>query len=277
VPPWFFLMSLGLFGLLFGSFANVVIWRLPRGESISHPASHCPACDAPIAWYDNVPLVSYALLRGRCRACAATVPARYPLVEAASSALFVLAGVRFGVSVQAIAAAVFLWGLLALALIDLEHFRLPNPLVATLAVVGFVGAAAAQLLSVPLVPLIGVGATGPLAAPGVAAAAGALASGGLALLVAESYAVVRRRQGLGMGDVKLLGVLGLFLGLYAFMALVIASILGSVVVLLLARRDDVPLGELKLPLGALLALGAAVAVFVGPGLWDWYLRLVGLA
>jgi leader peptidase (prepilin peptidase)/N-methyltransferase len=96
VPAWFPVLSFGLFGLLFGSFANVLIWRVPRGESIASPGSHCPGCDAPIAWYDNIPVVSWLVLRGRCRTCGTRIAFRYPLVELASGVLFVTAAIAFG-------------------------------------------------------------------------------------------------------------------------------------------------------------------------------------
>jgi len=96
IPEWYFSLSMALFGLLFGSFANVVSWRLPRGESLVRPGSHCPRCDAPIAWYDNIPVLSWLVLRGRCRQCSEPISARYPLVEAASGALFLLAALVWG-------------------------------------------------------------------------------------------------------------------------------------------------------------------------------------
>jgi len=277
VPEWYFIIVMALFGLLFGSFANVVIWRLPRGESIASPGSHCPSCGAPIAWYDNVPVVSWLALRAKCRRCGARIPVRYPAVEVASGVAFAAAAWGFGVGAQAIVAALFLWGLLALSLIDVAHFRLPNPLVGALALLGAVGAVASQLTGGPIVPLVGLAASGLLSHPIVAALAGALAAGGTAFAVAEGYALVRKREGLGMGDVKLLGVLGLFLGLYGFMALALASMLGVLVVLALSRTSEAPLGDTRIPFGALLAAGAAIVVFAGPELWGWYLGLVGLA
>lgn len=277
MPEWFFIIAMGLFGLLFGSFANVVIWRLPRGESIASPGSHCPSCDTPIAWHDNVPVLSWLALRAKCRRCGARIPARYPAVEIASGIAFASAAWRFGVGLQAVAAALFLWGLLALSLIDIAHFRLPNPLVGALAVFGAVAAVASQLTGAPIVPLVGVTETGLLSHPVLAGLAGALAAGGTAFAVAEGYALVRKREGLGMGDVKLLGVLGLFLGLYGFMALALASMLGVLVVIALSRTSEVPLGQTRIPFGALLAAGATIVVFAGPQLWGWYLGLVGLA
>lgn len=276
MPGWFFIIAMGLFGLLFGSFANVVIWRLPRGESIVSPGSHCPSCDAPIAWYDNVPVLSWLVLRGRCRRCGTRIPVRYPSVEAVSGMLFVVAAWRFGVGVQAIVAALFLWGLLALSLIDVAHFRLPNPLVGALALLGAVAAVASQLIGAPIVPLVGVAGAGLFSHPAVVAFAGALAAGGTAFAIAEGYARVRKREGLGMGDVKLLGVLGLFLGLYGLLALALASMLGVIVILAVSRRSDTPLSQLRIPFGALLAAGAAIVLVAGPELWRWYLGLVGL-
>ena len=277
MPEWYFIIVMALFGLLFGSFANVVIWRLPRGESIATPGSHCPSCDAPIAWYDNVPVVSWILLRAKCRRCGAPIAARYPAVEAACGVAYAAAAWRFGAGAQAVAAALLLWGLLALSLIDIAHFRLPNPLVGALAVIAGVGAVASEFTGLPIVPLVGVADSGLFSHPVVAAVLGAFAAGGTAFAVAEGYAFVRKREGLGMGDVKLLGVLGLFLGLYAFMALALASMLGVIVVLALSRTTDEPLSQTRIPFGALLATGAAIVVFAGPELWSWYLGLVGLA
>jgi leader peptidase (prepilin peptidase)/N-methyltransferase len=269
---------MGLFGLLFGSFANVVVWRLPRGESIVRPGSYCPSCDTPLAWYDNIPLLSYALLRGRCRACHAPISRRYPAVEAVSGGLFVVAGVLYGVSLQAVFAAVFLWGLLVLSLIDAAHFRLPNAIVGALAIVGLVGAILSQVLGVPVVPLIGMATSGPMAEPLVAALVGALAAGGLSFVFAEGYALLRKRRGFGMGDVKLLSVLGLFIGLYAFMALFIGSLLGSIYAIARARTTTrAGLGSAKLPFGAFLALGTFVCLLVGQPAWHWYLQGVGLS
>ena len=277
MPEWLFIVSMGLFGLLFGSFANVIVWRLPRGESIVTPGSQCPACGAPIAWYDNVPLISYAVLRGRCRSCSVPISARYPIVEAASGLLFVAASILYGASLQAIFAAVLLWGLVVLGLIDIGHFRLPNAIVGGLAVVGLAGAILSQLWGVPIVPLIGMSAVGPMSEPLAAALVGGLAAGGLSFIFAESYARLRGRQGFGMGDVKLLGVLGLFLGLYAFMALFIGSLLGSIYAIARARTTRTALGGTRLPFGAFLGLGTLVCLLVGQPAWHWYLQGVGLA
>jgi len=177
IPEWYFSLSMALFGLLFGSFANVVIWRFPRGESVVRPGSHCPRCDAPIAWYDNIPVLAWLVLRGRCRQCSEPISARYPLVEAASGALFLLAALVWGPSARALFGAALFWFLLTLSLIDLEHMRLPNPLVGALALLGLVGVLLSQLLGQDVVPLVGIGAVPhctalPAAAPAWCSARG---------------------------------------------------------------------------------------------------------
>lgn len=273
VPPWFFAMSMTLFGLLFGSFANVVIWRIPRGESIVSPGSHCPSCGQPIAWYDNVPLVSWLLLGGRCRLCAVRISLRYPAVELASGLLFLTAAVRFGVGTRAVFAALAFWLLLVLSVIDLDHLRLPNPLVALLAAVSLVAAAVAHSTGLAVGPL--TYETGDAFLPLTSAAFGALLGAGLSALMAAAYAAVRRRKGLGMGDVKFLGALGLLLGPYVLLALFIGSIIGMIVGLLGGR--SVRLSERRIPFGPWLAAGAVITSLAGPAVWDWYLRLVGLS
>lgn len=274
MPQWFFIISALLFGLLFGSFANVVIWRVPRGESIASPGSHCPRCEAPIAWHDNVPVLSWLVLRARCRSCGAPIPARYPIVEATSGLLFAVAAIGFGVSWAAVVAMVLSWFLLVLSVIDLDTMRLPNPLVGTLAGVGLTAAVAGQVTGAHLAPLVGMARSGwlsdPVPAALLGAAIGVAISGGLAGL----YGLVRGRRGLGMGDVKLLAVLGLFLGPYVVMCMFLGSLLGMVAGLAAARGRSA--AETKIPFGPWLAAGGLLTALVGPALWSWYLGLVGL-
>lgn len=275
VPYWFAILTFALFGLLFGSFANVVIWRVPRGESIVSPGSHCPRCERPIAWYDNIPIVSWLVLRARCRSCGEPIPVRYAAVEAASGALFAVAALRFGLSWAAPVAAVLFWLLLVLSVIDFDTMRLPNALVAALGGVGLTAALMAQVTGVRLAPLVGMSSSGLLADPVPAALFGALIgvaiSGGLAAL----YGVVRGRRGLGMGDVKLLAVLGLFLGPYVIICIFLGSLLGMVAGLLAARGRSA--ADTKIPFGPWLAAGGILTVLAGPALWQWYLGLIGLA
>lgn len=274
IPDWFVVMTFTLFGLLFGSFANVVIWRVPRGESIAHPGSHCPACESPIAWYDNIPIISWLILGARCRRCGSRIVARYPLVEAASGLLFGAAGLRFGAAPSALLAAILFWFLLVLSLIDLDTMRLPNILVGALGGVGLVGAVAAQVSGATVVPLVGMAGSGLLADPVPAALLGAAIGVSLPGGLAAIYGLVRGRRGLGMGDVKLLAVLGLFLGPYVVMCMFFGSLLGVVAGLAAARGRSA--AETKIPFGPWLAAGAALTVLFGPAIWQWYLGLAGL-
>lgn len=275
IPPWYFTLVMGLFGLLFGSFANVVIWRVPRGESISHPGSHCPGCEAPITWYDNIPLLSWIVLRARCRHCGEPIAVRYPLVEAASGALFLLAALVWGPGVRAVFAAAFFWFLLVLSAIDLDTMRLPNSIVGTMAAAGILGVLAGVVSSSPAVPLCDGPATGLLSHPAAFAAAGVLLGMGVSGGVAAAYGAARGRSGLGMGDVKLLGVIGIFLGPYVLLALVLGSLLG-VLGGLYATRGSGSRATAKFPFGPWLALGAMIAAVAGEWLFAWYIALIGL-
>jgi leader peptidase (prepilin peptidase) / N-methyltransferase len=273
VPTWFWLTTLFVFGLAFGSFGNVVIWRLPRRESLSHPPSHCPVCETPIAWYDNIPVVSWLALRGRCRACGTPISSRYIGVEIASGILWLLAGVLYGVTVQSLFAAAFFYILLLLAFIDAEVMRLPNPLLIVLASIGAVGIALSQWAHVPCVPLMPL-PPGLLGQPVVAAALGAIASAGTAALIAAGYAAVRGEQGFGAGDVKLLAVLGIYLGLYGLLTLFLGNVMAAVYGITTARMRGESL-QYRFPFGPFLVAAAVLTVVYGPALWGWYLGLLG--
>ncbi len=262
---WFAPVLVALLGLLFGSFANVVIWRLPRGESLSSPGSRCPSCETPIGWRDNVPVLSWVLLRGRCRTCGAPISARYPLVELTSSALWLLMWVVFGSTLALGFAIAFAYLLMILSFIDLDTMRLPNQLVAVLAAIGVLGVVVAQLAGVLAVPLLA--GNGALSQPWAFAAAGLLIGGALPLGISALYALLRGRAGLGMGDVKLLGVIGIFLGPYVLMALMFGSILGALSAVFLPKEGGM---RRKIPFGPFLSLGAIVALIVGPQAWAWY-------
>ena len=244
-------------GLCVGSFLNVVIYRVPRRESVVRPRSHCPACEAPIADRDNIPVLSWMLLRGRCRSCGARISVRYPLVELGTAILFVAAAVRLGASWQLPAFCVFFASLLAISVIDLDHYIIPNRVIyPTLAVT---------------IPLLVVAA----AADGSwdhlrNAAIGGVA--GFAVLLAIHVAVPR---GMGFGDVRLAGVIGMMLGWlglrYLFLGLFLAFLLASVIgVALIAarlrsRKDAVPFGPF-------MALGAVLAVLWGRAILSVYTR-----
>lgn len=238
----------GLFGAIFGSFLNVVVYRLPRRESLVRPASRCPSCATPIKPYDNIPLLSWMLLRGRCRNCSAPIPRRYPLVEALTALLCVAAVLAGGSTAAIVLDVVFILLLVPIALIDLEHRIIPNKLTA-------VGALLAIALGTALDPH---GESARLIA--------GAAAGGALLAVALAYP-----RGMGMGDVKLACVMGLFLGASAAPAILIALLAGSLYGGFLASRDGARVARKSaVPFGPFLALGSLVAIFAGQPIVDWY-------
>ena len=274
----FFLICLGAFGLLFGSFGNVLIWRVPRGESIVSPPSHCPGCGHDVRWYDNIPVVSWLILRGKCRDCGNPISARYPIIELASGALWVLAGVVWGFSPATPLAIAFLYLLLILSAIDLDTRRLPTPLVAALAIVAAVAAVAAQVSGLPFGPLVGVADSGWLSYPMVVAAVGFAAGAGTSMLIALLYRWLRGVDGLGFGDVRLLGAMGLVLGPFVLLAYALGNIIGVLVAVpqaLLAKKGG-PLSSRSIPFGPFLALGGVATALWGPAMWAWYMGLLGV-
>jgi leader peptidase (prepilin peptidase) / N-methyltransferase len=238
----------GLFGAIVGSFLNVVVYRLPRRESLVRPASRCPGCATPIKPYDNIPVVSWLLLRGRCRSCKTAIPMRYPLVEGLT-ALLCVAAVLAGGSAATIALNVtFILLLVPIALIDFEHRIIPNRLTA-------LGALLA----------VGIGmALDPSGEP-ERLIAGA-AAGGALLLAALAYPA-----GMGMGDVKLAGVMGLFLGSAVAPAMLIALLAGVLAgVFVMARKGTSEGRKTAVPFGPFLAFGSLVAIFAGDQLVNLY-------
>ncbi len=246
--PWIAL----LFGLAIGSFLNVCIHRLPRRESLVSPGSRCPSCGHSLRWYENIPVLSYAALRGRCSQCQASISVRYPVVEVFTGLFFLAAALIFEPGWLLLSRLVFGSALITLFAIDLEHHLLPN-------LITLPGIAAGLAFSV-------------VAEPGWRSALiGAALGAGVLFGVAEVYYRVRGEEGLGMGDVKMLAMIGAFLGWQLMLVtLVLSSMCGSIVgVGVIASRQ----GDLKyaLPFGTFLALGALVAMFVGRDLLDWYL------
>jgi leader peptidase (prepilin peptidase)/N-methyltransferase len=257
VPPLeFWLFAAGSVGLVVGSYLNVLVHRLPLGISTVTPASHCPACGSAIRAHDNIPLLSWLVLGGRCRDCGAPIGVRYPLVELLSGAGFAGAVARFGPTLEALAGALLFALLLALAGIDLEHLLLPDKLTLTGTALGL----AAQL-ALP---------TGSLAR-GVA---GALVGAGFLLAVAGLWEVLRGSEGMGLGDVKMLAMIGAFLGVPGVaVTLVVGTLVGSAVGLALIAVGRGAMGS-KLPFGVFLAAGGAVALFFGEALVALYLGVL---
>ncbi|MEA2600864.1 MAG: leader peptidase (prepilin peptidase) / N-methyltransferase [Acidobacteriota bacterium] len=261
-------LLLGLYatvlGLIVGSYLNVVIYRLPLGISTVLPRSRCPECGAAIRARDNVPVVSFLLLRGRCRACGARISGRYPLIEGATALLFLGCYLRFGASFEALAGALFCALMVALAIIDLDHMILPDVLTWPGIVVGIL-----------LQPLLSWARLGP--GPWRALAGGALGAAvgaGILLAVWGGWYLLRREEGMGLGDVKMLAAIGAFLGWQGVLvSLFFAALSGSAVgVGLMAWRG----GDLrsKLPFGTFLALGGLIALFAGERIVEAYARLL---
>ncbi len=244
-----------LFGLLIGSFVNVVIWRVPRGESVVSPPSHCPGCDTAISPRDNVPVISWLILRGRCRSCGAHISVRYPLVELACAGLFAAVGARFAHSWALPAYLVFAAGLLAISVIDLEHYVIPNRIVYPL---GFI-----------VVPLLAIGAAGD---GDWWAFARALIGAAAAFAVLFTIHVVSP-GGMGFGDVRLSFLLGLSLGFLGALDVVFGLFLGFAygavvgIALMATRRRG---RRQHIPFGPFLAAGTLTILLVGGPILDWY-------
>ena len=241
-------------GLLVGSFLNVCIYRLPRRESVAWPASHCPSCRRELSWYENVPLASWLVLRGRCRTCRTPISIQYPIVEAVTGALFGAAYYWYGPTALGVVRTLFGCAMIVLFVIDLEHRILPNVITVPGTVIGLV-------LSVVLPPgwmssLIGV-----------------LVGGGLLFVMGEAYYRLRGVEGLGMGDVKMLAMIGAFLGWrLTLVTLIFASFTGALAGagMLVTGRGGM---KAALPFGTFLAVGAVVAAVAGDQIFTWYVSL----
>lgn len=250
-PETFNLIVAGLFGLLVGSFLNVCIYRLPRGTSVVWPASACGSCRRQLRWFENIPIVSWAVLGAKCARCKAPISLQYPLVEAVTALLFVLVVATTPVGPLLAARLLFVCALIVLFGIDLEHQILPNTIT---------------------LPGIAIGLAFSLVGPPGwrASLLGVLLGGGVLYAIAWGYYVVRREEGLGMGDVKMLGMVGAFLGWQAvLLTLVLASLSGAVIGVAMISLQR---GSMKyaLPFGTFLAIGALVAMLAGQPIIDWY-------
>jgi leader peptidase (prepilin peptidase)/N-methyltransferase len=278
LPPAFWLGAAALFGLIVGSFLNVVIHRWPREESIVLPASHCGSCGAPVKPYDNIPIVSYLVLGGKCRSCRARISPRYLAVEALTGGLFVAAFLARGPGLAAVFDCVFLAMLVPLVFIDAEWHLLPNVITHP----GLVFALVARIFAPNLFGvqttiggggwLLGLSASPTWFVSLVGAAAGAALGGGLLFALGVLYRLVRKREGMGLGDVSMMCMVGAYLGWeLTLLTILLASVIGSVVGLALARGRR--LDEFPIPFGVFLGTGAAVALLVGTRIVDWYVGL----
>jgi leader peptidase (prepilin peptidase)/N-methyltransferase len=241
-----------LVGCIFGSFYNVVIHRLPSGQSIVRPPSHCPACGSAIAAYDNIPLLSYLLLGGKCRHCNAPISLRYPLVEGLSGLVALLLSRRYGLHPQLAIEFVFCSLLLVIAMIDLDTGLIPDTLSLPGIALGFIFSFFTPRLSW-LDSLLGI-----------------VLGGGIFYLIAAGYTLIRRKDGLGGGDIKLLGMIGAFIGWPGVAFTILASsVSGMIIALPMMWRSGKGLGA-SVPFGPFLAFGAVLYIFFGRLIYQWY-------
>jgi leader peptidase (prepilin peptidase) / N-methyltransferase len=255
-------LYVAVFGLIVGSYLNVVIYRLPLRLSTVLPRSRCPACGAPIRALDNLPVLSFLLLRGRCRSCGAGISWRYPTIELLTALVLVGCYLAFGLTLQALMATVFGCLMIVLAMIDVDHMILPDRITWPGIALGFLfHTAIAVHLHLPwrllLEPLYG-----------------ALLGGGLPLAIYGIWWLIRREEGMGLGDAKMLALIGSFLGWKAMLvAFFFAVLSGSLVGLALMRGSGEGM-RTRLPFGAFLALGGLIALFAAPAVIGFYLRFL---
>jgi len=250
---YFSLATAFCLGAIVGAFLNVCIYRIPAGQSVVSPPSSCPGCGARIRGYQNIPILSWLLLRGRCASCKVSISLRYPFVEAFSGFLFAQVFWAFGISLMTPVYWLFVASLVVITFIDLDHQIIPDVISLPGIVVGF--------LCSFFIPWL----------PWVDSLLGILLGGGILLAIAWLYEVLAKREGMGGGDIKLLGMIGAFLGWKAIFPVVFfASVAGTLigVPLMLAKRKD---SRFALPFGPFLAGAAVIYLFWGPLIIDWYL------
>ena len=254
VAAWLF-----VFGAILGSFANVVVFRLPRGESIVRPGSYCRSCKTPIKWYNNIPIFSWLLLRGRCAYCGAKYSIRYPLIELLMGALFAAAGLTIGIQWMLLEALIFIFCVVCASFIDIDHMILPDKFTLSGVAIGLAGAA--------LNP----------ERPFLDALYGAVFGFAVLWAVAYLYFVFRNREGMGGGDVKLLAWIGAILGWKAIpVVILVSSVLGSFGGILVAFRTKGGMTQ-AIPFGPYLATAALLYLLLnGDRISQWYLALHGL-
>jgi leader peptidase (prepilin peptidase)/N-methyltransferase len=246
-----------IFGSIVGSFLNVCILRLPKEESIVWPGSHCPHCNTPIKFYDNIPLISYILLKGRCRHCHSPISFQYPLIEGIAALGSLILLMKFGPSLSYLFYFIFVAALIVITVIDLYHQIIPD---------------------VISLPGVGVGLLASLVIPQITffnSLLGILLGGGSLFLVATLYQWLFKREGMGGGDVKLLAMIGAFLGWKAvILTILLSSLIGSItgIIIMLLKGKDF---KYAIPFGPFLSLAAVIALFYQDQIMFWYLQYKG--
>lgn len=257
MPPYFAEVFTFLFGLCIGSFLNVCIYRLPASKSISHPRSSCTNCNELIPFYDNIPVVSYLLLRGRCRFCSEPISLRYPIIELLTGLFALITFFKYGLSLEAFIYFVFIATLLVITFIDIDHQIIPD------------------VISLPGILIFFIASFGLSQVTYLDSLIGILAGGGSLFLVAWTYNMITKKEGMGGGDIKLLAMIGALIGWQGVLfTIFVASAVGTIsgmLVMLKSRKGM----KLKIPFGPFLAIGAIAYIFFGPQLVRWYFRLLG--
>lgn len=244
-----------IFGLMIGSFLNVCIYRIPRKESIVFPSSHCPSCGKEIMFRDNIPIISYVILRGRCRFCSAKISIRYPIIELMTAVFLLLLFIKYGATLNYLRFAFFICVLIVISAIDIEHLVIPNRVIVPAIAVGLLFSIILgyQIL---LESLIGIAL-----------------GGGLLLVIAIIAPFIFKQESLGGGDIKLAAFMGIFLGPFVLMALFWGFFVGALVGLTLMARKDKSLKD-AITFGPFLAIGSAVTLFLGSSIWAFYVGLL---
>jgi len=247
-----------LLGLCVGSFMNVVIYRLPASESIVHPGSRCPGCKTPIRFYDNIPVFSWLILRGKCRHCGFRIPIRYALIEFLGGITALSVYLRFGLTLDALVYFLFITTLIVVTFIDIDHRIIPDR------------------ITLPGIPLFFMASLLMPVPTWVDALLGVVAGGGSLLLIAWGYGVLTGREGMGGGDIKLLAMIGALLGWQGVLfTIFMSSAVGTLVGVLLMLRARKGM-KLAIPFGPFLSIGGIFYIFYGPALVDWYVRRMAL-
>lgn len=245
-----------LFGMAVGSFLNVCIYRLPRPLSLIRPRSMCPSCQAKIAFYDNIPVLSYLWLRGRCRHCGAAISLRYPMVEVVSGLFAVAILIHYGLSWEALFLYALVAALLVVTFVDIDHQIIPDVITYPGIAVGFLASFLVGHITYKE-SLFGI-----------------ILGGGILLLVASGYNLLTKREGMGGGDIKLLAMIGAFLGWKGIIfTIFVGSAIGAAVGTVSALRTEKG-RKLAIPFGPFLSLGALLFIFFGPQIIGWYQQIL---
>ena len=245
-----------VFGLCIGSFLNVCIYRLPESKSIVHPRSMCPQCGALIRFYDNFPILSYLLLRGKCRHCKTPISFRYPVVELLSGLFAVGVLIKYGLSLEAVVYYIFIATLLVITFIDIDHQIIPD------------------MITLPGIPICFVASFALSQITYIESIMGILIGGGSLFMVAWLYHLLTKKEGMGGGDIKLLGMMGAIIGWKGVLfTIFVASAVGTVsgMLIMLKTRKSM---KLAVPFGPFLAIGCIAYIFFGPQLIVWYINLL---